>query len=133
MVSTIQKTIASTIIAAAGTLSVLAVPAKPGLLPMTQPDGTVINVRLFGDEFHHYYVSEDGYYLVNDNETFYYADVDADGLTVRSDIKATPASARTAEARAYLSGVDMGRVEKAMRLTAGARLTRMAQTTRIAA
>jgi len=133
MVSTIKKTIATTIITAAGTLAALAVPAKPGLLPMTQPDGTVVNVRLLGDEFHHYYVSEDGYYLVNDNETFYYANVNADGLTVRSDIKAAPASARSAEAKAYLSTVDMARVEKVMQNTADARLTRMAQTTNIPA
>ncbi len=113
-------------------LSAMAVPAKPGLLKMTQPDGTELNVRLVGDEFHHYYLSEDGYYLVNDHDTFYYADVDAAGLTVRSDIKATPAARRSAEAKAYLSGVDMGRVNHTMQLAAQAGTSRMAQTVNIA-
>lgn len=109
MVSTIKKAFAASLFITSS-LSVLAVPAKPGLLPMTQPDGTVVNVRLMGDEFHHFYLSEDGYYLVNEGDTFYYADVDASGLTVSSGIKAEPAARRSAASEQYLSTVDMPRV-----------------------
>lgn len=131
MVSTIKKAFAASLFITSS-LSVLAVPAKPGLLPMTQPDGTVVNVRLMGDEFHHFYLSEDGYYLVNEGDTFYYADVDASGLTVSSGIKAEPAARRSAASEQYLSTVDMPRVLQTMQLRADARLTRMAQTTHIA-
>jgi len=91
-----------------------AIPAKPGLIPMKQADGTTINVRLVGDENFHFYLSEDGYLLSNKNNTFYYATVDGTGTTIRSDIKATAPALRTAEANKYLSTVSMPTVLKAM-------------------
>lgn len=97
----------STVLAASTTASVLAVPAKPGLMRMQQPDGTELTVRLMGDEHHHFYLSEDGYLLVNDNNTFYYGNVDADGKQIKSNIIATAADKRTAAARNYLAQVDM--------------------------
>jgi len=81
---------------------------------MTQPDGTTVGVRIVGDEFHHFYLSEDGYLLVNDNETFYYADVDDAGRPVRSGIEASDPQSRSAEAERYLSAVDMDRVLASM-------------------
>ena len=97
-----------------GSTAALAVPAKPGLMVMRQPDGTEIKVRLMGDEHAHYYLSEDGYLLVNDNDTFYYGNADAAGNVVRSQIVARPVTARSAEAKAYLSGVDMSKVFTAL-------------------
>ena len=44
----------------------LAVPAKPGLVERHQEDGSTILVRLCGDEFSHYLLSEDGYPLVEE-------------------------------------------------------------------
>ncbi|MDE5947987.1 MAG: hypothetical protein K2G86_04265, partial [Prevotella sp.] len=69
-----------------------AVPAKPGLLTVRQPDGTEIMVRLMGDEHAHYYLSEDGYLLINDNDIFYYGNTDAAGNIVSSQIAALPLS-----------------------------------------
>ena len=132
MFSTLKKAFAAFILISAG-LAAYAVPAKPGLLTRTQPDGSEINVRLLGDEFHHYFLSEDGYYIVEDAGFFYYADVDASGRTVKSDIKVTPVAARSAEAAAFLSGVDMQRVNSLMQTTAEARQSRMAQTARCTA
>lgn len=57
------KTLAASLMLATSSLSLLAVPAKPGLIDFTQPDGSVVRVRIHGDEFHHFYTSEDGYYL----------------------------------------------------------------------
>lgn len=110
-------------------LNANAVPAKPGLIPMTQADGTTINVRLLGDENFHFYLSEDGYLLSNDNNTLYYATVDALGATIRSDYKATAPALRTAEVNQYLSNVSMptvlksleNRAEKAVKRTPGVR------------
>lgn len=112
-------------------LSAMAVPAKPGLIPVEQPDGTVINVRIHGDEYHHFYTSEDGYYLVRDNDQFYYANVDANGRSVSSGIKATPAASRTQQARQYLSTVDMNQVLGAMQRQAQARESKMARTMKL--
>ena len=38
----------------------MAVPAKPGFVTYTQSDGTQITVQLMGDEFFHYFVTQDG-------------------------------------------------------------------------
>ncbi|MCM1163794.1 MAG: M6 family metalloprotease domain-containing protein [Muribaculaceae bacterium] len=127
----IRRTMASVLMATC-MLAAMAVPAKPGLLEMKQPDGTTIKVKLYGDEFHHFYVSEDGYYLVNEGDTFYYANVDASGATVNSGIVATPPAARSAAARSFLATVDMNRVRSTMTTAAQARLSNMAQTAHIA-
>lgn len=44
----------------AGLSSMLAVPARPGWQTKTQPDGTPIVVQLMGDEFCHYWMTQDG-------------------------------------------------------------------------
>lgn len=131
MVSILKKAIVTTLFITAS-VTASAVPAKPGLIPMTQPDGSVINVRIHGDEFHHFYTTEDGYLLINDNDTYYYGNVDSRGIAVRSDIVATPAAARSQAARDYLAGVDMNHVRSTMQLAAEARTSRMAQTQKIA-
>ena len=41
-------------------VSTYAVPARPGWQTKTQPDGTTIEVRLTGDEFHHYWQDRSG-------------------------------------------------------------------------
>lgn len=92
----------------------MAVPAKPGLITMTQPDGTEIKVQLKGDERHHFYMSEDGYLLTVSDKTFYYADIDSRGVTVNSGIPATPAASRPASAKKYLADVDMTHVLNVM-------------------
>lgn len=52
-----------------------AVKARPGLRTITQPDGTVIKVRVEGDERHHRYLSEDGYPLEKTDGFFRYSDI----------------------------------------------------------
>lgn len=45
---------------ALGGLTVYAVPAKPGLRTIVQPDGTTVEAELRGDEYCHFYVGADG-------------------------------------------------------------------------
>lgn len=91
-------------------LTVSAVPAYPGPIKMTQPDGSEITVLLRGDEHHHITLSEDGYLLTSHNNTYYYADLDQNGKVVASSYMAKPVAKRTAEERKYLSGVNMSNV-----------------------
>lgn len=103
-----------------------AVPARPGLVAMRQPDGTEIKVRIVGDEYFHYYLSEDGYLLVNDGDRLYYAGVDDRDSIMRSAIVAGPAVSRPAEAKVYLRTVDMSRVAAALqRRSAAVRSARL--------
>lgn len=48
----------------------MAVPAKPGIHTFTQPDGTVIEASLVGDEHFHYYRMADGTELLRDADGF---------------------------------------------------------------
>lgn len=57
-----------------------AVPAKPGLIQVTQSDGTQLTVRLVGDERRHYMLSSDGYTLTGgpDGDLFGFGKTDPD-------------------------------------------------------
>lgn len=88
-----------------GSFMAQAVPAMPGLRTVTNSDGSQLEVRLVGDEFSHYYLSEDGYLLVERNGDFHYGNI-VDGAIADSGIKATAKTARTALARNYLASID---------------------------
>ena len=45
----------------------LAVPAKPGLMKLEQPDGTVVEATITGDEKFHYYETAEGEILLRDS------------------------------------------------------------------
>lgn len=96
-------------------MNAFAVPAKPGLLKMQQPDGSVIEVRLIGDEHAHFYLSEDGYALFNDgNDNFFYGKLDSRGAAVNSGVRAVAPALRTAEDALFLSTIDKDAVVEAM-------------------
>jgi M6 family metalloprotease-like protein len=64
---------------------VFAAPYPPDGLPIewTQPNGTVLKLRVFGDEFYGRTETEDGFTVVfsDDDQTYYYADLAADGMS----------------------------------------------------
>lgn len=91
-----------------------AIPARPGLTTFTQPDGTEIKVRLAGDEHAHFYFTEDGYLLINENDTFYYGEIDGDGTPVTSGIKARPVEQRTAFDTGFLKKIDRNSIAPAL-------------------
>lgn len=43
-----------------------AVPAYPNAVPYTQPDGSVLHIRLIGDEYGAYFATDDGYMVARD-------------------------------------------------------------------
>jgi M6 family metalloprotease-like protein len=53
-----------------------AMPARPGYHTYLQPDGSTINAELRGDENFHYYVSDEGYVLTRNGDSFAYAELD---------------------------------------------------------
>ena len=101
-------------IIAAASVKVHAVKAQPGLITVTQPDGTQLSVRLIGDEHFHYFLTDDGYPLINDNDVYYYASSTPDGKLLRSPMKALPASMRSQEAKKFLQKVDASKTVEAM-------------------
>lgn len=69
--------------------SLLAVPASPHPVQIVQPDGSVLNIYLKGDEYFRYKITLDGYLIVKDAQGIYnYAKMDVDGKIVSTGIKA---------------------------------------------
>lgn len=73
--------------AAAGLcLAAMAIPAKPGLVKFTQPDGTEIDIRIVGDEHGHVTYSADGLLLMNVGDHLEYARFNSSGVPEASGI-----------------------------------------------
>lgn len=79
-----------------------AMPAKPGKVVMTQPDGTKIEAYVRGDEWFSYYETLDGKVLMPAADgALKYAELDASGNVVAGDVAAgAPAARGVREARA---------------------------------
>ena len=91
-----------------------AIPARHGLFTFTQPDGTEINVRLVGDEHAHFYLTEDGYLLINNNDTFFYGEIDDTGSIAATDIKARSVGERTTAENDFLKKIDKSQIATAI-------------------
>lgn len=96
-----------------------AVPAYPGMLQMNQPDGTIIQVRLIGDETGHYYLSSDNLLLIETPDGFFYAEPDGVGGVRASKTLAANPERRKAAAGGFVAGLD----QKAMMETVQRDLT----------
>ena len=84
-----------------------AVPAYPGLMSRQQPDGTMLSVRLHGDEYLSFTTTEDGYTITRRADGFYcYARLNADGYLEPTNYVARDADQRTDAERQWLQGVD---------------------------
>ena len=94
--------------------SLSAMPAKRTPMVKKQPDGTTVTVRLMGDEHFHYYLSEDGKLLVNDNETFCYGKTDSNGNIINTKVIAHDISARTANELSLVRSLDMSVIGKVL-------------------
>lgn len=62
------------------------VPANPEPIELTQPDGTKIKVKLYGDEFYNWFEDFDGYTVIQDTQTGFwkYAEKNSSGDLVPS-------------------------------------------------
>lgn len=63
-------------------------PARRELITIEQPDGTEVKVRLYGDEYYHYYMTESGEYVTRGNDGFiYYTEIDEDDNLKASSVR----------------------------------------------
>lgn len=114
-----NKFLTLTALILAGGMTLHAIPAKREYRQYTQPDGSTVEVMLIGDEFGHSYVTTDGIRLLPGADgALRYATVDAGGELTLSAMEAADPGRRSAEARAFISSVDNGRVERALTLRA---------------
>ena len=93
-----------------------AIPAKRGFRTLEQPDGSTIRVELVGDEFSHYYRTDDNVILLPGADgVLRYAGTDAQGKLTLSDIKAQNAAVRSAEGQLAVSKASNAAVLNALR------------------
>lgn len=75
-----------------------AVPATPFPIQRTLPDGSELTVYLKGDEFHSYFLSEDGFLIQEDEKGFFsYSTLDVNGEPQRTTVRVRPVPQRTNE------------------------------------
>lgn len=84
----------------------LAIPAKPGIIDYVQPDGEIVKVRIFGDENAHYYTSDDGYPLIANADTLFFAQLEGLNEVTFSSHIAKNVCDRDAACNFFLSGID---------------------------
>ncbi|MDE6018789.1 MAG: M6 family metalloprotease domain-containing protein [Muribaculaceae bacterium] len=90
-----MKRILLSILASGMCAAVMAIPAKPGFIAYTQPDGTVVNIQISGDEHAHMIYSEDGLLLLEADGRMEYAKFDNDGFPIPSGIAVGPLKERS--------------------------------------
>ena len=87
--------------------TVYGVPAKPGVIKKTLPNGEVISLNLQGDESHHQYFSLDGYPVMESADGyFYYGTLSAQGRIESSDIRVNNIESRDSHEKAFVSALD---------------------------
>lgn len=83
--------------------AVMAVPAYPGLIVKTYPDGSSVSYYIRGDEHFSYIITEDGYLLAENQEgVLEYGRMNARGYIEPTGVKASDAVARSAAERDFL-------------------------------
>ena len=85
----------------------LAVPAYPGLITTTQPDGSTISFYLRGDENFSFKMTEDGYLItLNADGVFEYAELDETNSIVPLGVKVSDISNRDWKEKKFLKKLD---------------------------
>lgn len=96
-------------------LSATAVPAKPGIFTVQQPDGTELRIERFGGPFNHYTVTDDGALLMQDeNGVYYYATIDDNGMPAMSTMLAHAPEYRAESESRFVGLMTDGRMEQAI-------------------
>lgn len=89
-----KKILLSITFALMGIASGFAAKAYPGIVTVTQSDGTELNVRIYGDEHFNWLTTEDGVLLVQEGNNYYIAETTTSGT-----LKATSFIAHNANKR----------------------------------
>lgn len=81
-----------------GNQNTYAIKAFSGPIVITQPDGSKLTTRIYGDEFKHYQTTEDGYLIKQNAKGFYiYASLNTDGTSTPTNIIAKDLSKRNTQ------------------------------------
>ena len=99
-----------------------AVPAKPGVTELRQPDGTVVQALITGDEWQHFVYTTDGYLLTVDNKGFYVFADESDGKLVATSLLASDPDKRSESEMQAIAGLDREKIKVASMEVANPRM-----------
>ena len=86
--------------------NLFAIKATPYPVNITQSDGTVLTVRIHGDETFNYKTTLDGYPLIaGKNDILTYARVDSNGNLISTSVKASNIESRSAIEKSFISSL----------------------------
>lgn len=94
-------------------LSANAVPAVPGIIEVTQPDGSKLMMRIIGDEFFNYNTTADGYTIVKNNDGYFVYALSQNDDLVASKVIVHNESERSASERQFVTTLKKGIFSKA--------------------
>lgn len=100
-----RKLFLSLLVGLSSAVASYAVPACPIPEKVMQPDGSVVTVRLVGDESLNYTTTADGYTVVKNSNGYYVYAIEQNGSLVASSLVAKDASMRSTADKAFLSNV----------------------------
>lgn len=96
-------------------MSAWAIPAKPGKVVLTQPDGTKIEVYVRGDEKFHYYETMDGKILLPGSDGLLkYAVIDGSGNMVAGEVNAKGVQTHCAKEKMAATKADGNAIRTAL-------------------
>ncbi len=96
-------------------LGAWAVPAKRGAVcNVPQPDGSVMQLTVMGDEHAHYYLTSDQKVVIAAEGEYCYATLDSNGKVMNSKVKAHAPEKRTLEEKAFVEKLSAESIATAM-------------------
>ena len=101
-----MKKLLLTLLVVLTTTAAWAVRAFPGIINVTQKDGTQLSYRLYGDEHFHYCMTTDGVLLYQEGTDYYIAGVNSDGEMFNTKVLAHNAGERTNEEQTLIKQQD---------------------------
>lgn len=105
-----------------------AVPANRKPMVYTQPDGSEVTLSQRGDEFYHFFLTDDGKVVVSEGDGYYFAQPDASGLPVASKMLASDPGLRTPAQNSFLATVNRSEMlEQAGKIGSAKRAVRQSQ------
>ncbi len=93
-------------------IDLYAIPANPAPMVKLLPDGSTLTVRLCGDETFHYYMSEDGLPLLQDEQGFFYYAHSNGADLVHTYVKANDVEKRSANETAFVRTLDKEQIRE---------------------
>jgi len=101
-----KQTVLTLFLLASAITSAMASKAFPGVLTMKQSDGTLIEVRMHGDESFHWYATADGVLLSRQGSDFFVATIGDEGQLLPTETLAHNPDKRGAEERRLAASQD---------------------------